>query len=108
MTTTRATSQPQARIVPWRNPLDLVWVKNAFYPGPGSLDQRNDALVMVGSSAFHHFKDANVHQVQAWSVRSKLPHSIEATAMLTEAVIHDHASASQLHLQLSYSTAICR
>lgn len=50
MATIRTTSQSQARIVPWRDPLDLIWVKNAFYPSLGSPDQRNDALMMVGNS----------------------------------------------------------
>ncbi|KAF8425125.1 Las1-like-domain-containing protein [Tirmania nivea] len=92
MASIRPNVQPRARIVPWRSPADLLWVKEAFYPGPDAPDQRYDALTMV----------------QAWSVRGKLPHAIEATAMLTEAIMHDRPGASQLNLQLSYSTAICR
>ncbi|KAF8475672.1 Las1-like-domain-containing protein [Kalaharituber pfeilii] len=84
--------QLRARIVPWRTLSDLLWVKNAFYPGLDAPDQRYEALNMV----------------RVWSVRGRLPHSIEATAMLTEAILHDRFGASQLNLQLTYSTAICR
>ncbi|RPB23768.1 Las1-domain-containing protein [Terfezia boudieri ATCC MYA-4762] len=92
MASIQPNAQSRARIVPWRSSADLLWIKEAFHPGPEAPDQRYDALTMA----------------QAWSVRGKLPHSIEATAMLTEAIMHDRPGASQLNLQLSYSTAICR
>lgn len=41
-------------------------------------------------------------------VRGRLPHAIEATAILTEALLHDVPETSQLNVRLAYSTAICR
>lgn len=42
-------------------------------------------------------------------VRGRLPHAIEATAILTEALLHDvPETSSQLNVRLAYSTAICR
>lgn len=41
-------------------------------------------------------------------MRARIPHSIESTALLTEAMLHDVGGASQLNLRLAYSTAFCR
>ena len=58
MASIRPNAQSRARIVPWRSSTDLLWVKEAFYPGPDAPDQRYDALTMVqpitSSKAFHH------------------------------------------------------
>lgn len=40
--------------------------------------------------------------------RGRLPHAIESTAQLTEAIINDYQGNSRLVIQLAYSTAICR
>ncbi|KAH8148340.1 uncharacterized protein LAJ45_07441 [Morchella importuna] len=80
------------RIVAWRTPADLLEVKAAFYPVSNGEDLRPMALA----------------KVRAWISRTRIPHAIEATALLTEATLHDTSSHSALNSRLAYSTAICR
>ncbi|KAI5790159.1 Las1-like-domain-containing protein [Geopyxis carbonaria] len=80
------------RIVPWRTPTELAEVKNDFFPAQDTTDRRAHA----------------VSKVRAWAVRGALPHSIEATALLTEATLHDVPGISDNVLRLAYSSAVCR
>ncbi|KAL7271817.1 rRNA-processing protein las1 [Rhizina undulata] len=80
------------RLVAWKRPEDLQSVKHAFYPVGDSPDRRQWGL----------------EKVRAWSVRMRLPHAIEATSMLTAAILHDVYTNPSLTRRLTYSTAICR
>jgi ribosomal biogenesis protein LAS1 len=82
-------SRHHPRITAWRSTSELLEVRNALFD---NLDQRPWALA----------------KVRAWTTRSRIPHAIEATSMLVDAVVHDIPNASQLHVRLAYSTAICR
>ena len=46
--------------------------------------------------------------MKAWLVRGRLPHAIESTAQLTDALLHDEVGGPQLVFQLAFATAICR
>ena len=81
-----------AHIVPWRAPSELRAVKALFFSSPLAPDQQLQAL----------------HIVRSWAVRGRIPHSVEATAMLVEAVLNDIPSSPQLNARMVYSTAICR
>lgn len=44
-----------------------------------------------------------------WKLRGNLPHSVDSTAYLTEAVLHDDPTAnSPSAIRAVYSTAFCR
>lgn len=81
--------------VAWRAPSELHHLKTLFFPpnpGPDSSDARLQALSIV----------------RAWTVRTRLPHSIESTAILVSTILADTPSAPHLTLRLAYSSAICR
>ncbi|KAL5343128.1 Las1-like-domain-containing protein [Aspergillus crustosus] len=80
---------------PWRTQTDLLAVRGQFYPaaeydGP---DLRAQACATVG----------------AWKIRGNLPHPIEATALLTDAILHDDAQKNSVFsIRATYSAAFCR
>lgn len=83
------------RPVAWRSPSELLHLKHSFFPtqpSPTDPDPRLHALSLV----------------RALSVRTRLPHSIESTAILTSAILSDTPTASPLTLRLTYASAIIR
>lgn len=48
-------------------------------------------------------------QVSAWKLRGNLPHAVEATALLTDAILHDDASKNSVFsIRATYAAAFCR
>ncbi|KAI9779699.1 MAG: rRNA-processing protein las1 [Geoglossum umbratile] len=83
---------PRAKLVLWRHHDDLLEVRAAFYPPPDGEDRRRDAVMTV----------------RAWSVRGKVPHLIDSTSLLTEAILNDAPDTPQQVVRLAYSAAFCR
>ncbi|KAH0547541.1 hypothetical protein FGG08_000266 [Glutinoglossum americanum] len=47
-------------------------------------------------------------QVRAWSVRGTVPHLIDSTSLLTQAILSDTPDVSQQVVRLTYTAAFCR
>lgn len=48
-------------------------------------------------------------QVEAWKLRGNVPHHVEATALLTDAILHDDAHHNSIFsIRATYSAAFCR
>jgi hypothetical protein len=48
-------------------------------------------------------------QVAAWKLRGNLPHAVEATALLTDAILHDDAAKNSVFsIRATYAAAFCR
>lgn len=48
-------------------------------------------------------------QVEAWKLRGNVPHHVEATALLTDAILHDDAASNSIFsIRATYSAAFCR
>lgn len=48
-------------------------------------------------------------KIYAWKIRGLLPHAVESTAFLTDAVLHDNVDInSTFAIRAVYSTAFCR
>ncbi|KAL5046005.1 Las1-like-domain-containing protein [Aspergillus fruticulosus] len=80
---------------PWKTHSDLLAVRNQFYPPPeyDGPDLRSQACATVS----------------AWKLRGSLPHPVEATALLTDAILHDDASKNSLFaIRATYAAAFCR
>ncbi|KAL4802091.1 Las1-like-domain-containing protein [Aspergillus unguis] len=80
---------------PWKTPSDLLAVRNQFYPLPDyqGPDLRRNACETVA----------------AWKLRGNLPHTVEATALLTDAILHDDASKNSVFaIRATYAAAFCR
>ncbi|OQD74806.1 hypothetical protein PENDEC_c009G00787 [Penicillium decumbens] len=80
---------------PWKSKSQLLDVRNEFYPPPSynGPDLRSHACATV----------------EAWKLRGNLPHHVEATALLTDAILHDDAQTNSIFsIQATYSAAFCR
>ena len=48
-------------------------------------------------------------KVEAWKLRGNVPHHVEATALLTDAILHDDAQSNSIFsIRATYSAAFCR
>ncbi|KAL4904763.1 Las1-like-domain-containing protein [Aspergillus multicolor] len=80
---------------PWKTPSDLLSVRSQFYPPPGyeGPDLRARACAVVS----------------AWKLRGTLPHPIEATALLTDAILNDDGARNSVFaIRATYAAAFCR
>ncbi|RDW63066.1 rRNA-processing protein LAS1 [Aspergillus mulundensis] len=80
---------------PWKTHADLLSVRNQFYPPPTyeGPDLRATACAIVS----------------AWKLRGTLPHTIEATALLTDAILNDDSSRNSVFaIRATYAAAFCR
>jgi ribosomal biogenesis protein LAS1 len=49
------------------------------------------------------------HQVEAWKLRGHLPHAVEATALLTDAILHDDSTHNSVFsIRATYAAAFSR
>ncbi|KAI9837227.1 MAG: hypothetical protein M1819_000301 [Sarea resinae] len=85
---------PHFVIKPWRDDFELLKVRSQFYPPTNAVnDERRHAVDMVG----------------AWKLRGSLPHKVESTALLIDAILNDEKlGASAYSIRSTYSTAFCR
>ncbi|EFW19445.1 rRNA-processing protein las1 [Coccidioides posadasii str. Silveira] len=86
---------PQLTFTPWKEYSQLVAVRDQFYPPPGyqGPDMRPKASSIVW----------------VWKVRGNLPHAVEATALLTDAILHDDPGKNSIFsIRATYSSAFCR
>ncbi|KAE8411452.1 Las1-like-domain-containing protein [Aspergillus pseudocaelatus] len=80
---------------PWKEQSELQTVRSQFYPPPtyNGPDMRSRACATVA----------------AWKLRGNLPHPVEATALLTDAILHDDARKNSIFsIRATYSAAFCR
>jgi ribosomal biogenesis protein LAS1 len=51
----------------------------------------------------------DIGKVEAWKLRGNVPHHVEATALLTDAILHDDAQRNSIFsIRATYSAAFCR
>ncbi|KAJ5049303.1 putative hydroxyacylglutathione hydrolase [Penicillium chrysogenum] len=79
----------------WKTKSQLLEVRNEFYPPPtyAGPDLRSHGCAVV----------------EAWKLRGNVPHHVEATALLTDAILHDDAQRNSIFsIRATYSAAFCR
>lgn len=84
---------------PWRNHSELLNVREWFYAPSASYEptdpkSRRKACDQVSTSMHHTHQPQpiilkTISQVSAWKLRGNLPHAIESTWLLTEAILID-------------------
>jgi ribosomal biogenesis protein LAS1 len=80
---------------PWRDRKELLNIRQRLYwiPWTKEPDRRKQACSIVF----------------AWKLLGHLPHAVESTALLTEAILADKPDVvSSYAIQLSYVSAFCR
>lgn len=79
---------------PWRTPADLLQVRQQLY----SLD-------VSGTDSRQYAVD----RVMAWKLRGNLPHAVESTALLFDAILHHNINTNSIFsIRAVYSAAFCR
>ncbi len=81
-------------ITPWRTQTDLLEVRQQLYSsGVQQTDMQRHA----------------VERIMAWKLRGNLPHAVESTALLVDAVLHhDMDNNSSFSIRAVYGAAFCR
>jgi len=80
-------------INPWRNPGELLHVRQQLYPGQIKNDEgRRQAVALVS----------------VWMQRGNCPHLVESSAILTSAILNDVPGNSTYCVRAAYSAAFCR
>lgn len=86
-------------ITPWRTPSDLLQVRSQLYPSQTSDSSSTTRLTAV-------------NRIMAWKLRGNLPHAVESTALLTDAILHHQQqfqySLSSFSIRAVYSAAFTR
>ncbi|KAI1984825.1 hypothetical protein LOZ53_005318 [Ophidiomyces ophidiicola] len=85
----------QLQFTPWKEHSQLLAVRYQFYPPPSykGPDLRATASALVWT----------------WKIRGNLPHAVEATALLTDAFLHDNPQKNSIFsIRATYSSAFCR
>lgn len=75
---------PRYTITPWRHQTDLLAVRTQLY------DLTSPAHPSTSPFPRRHAVD----RVLAWKLRGNLPHAVESTALLVDAILHHHHSTS--------------
>ncbi|KAJ5107151.1 hypothetical protein N7456_003826 [Penicillium angulare] len=79
----------------WKNKSELLEVRHQFYPSASYDGPDNRSLACS--------------IVEAWKLRGNVPHHVEATALLTDAILHDDAQNNSIFsIRATYSAAFCR
>ncbi|KAI5302644.1 rRNA-processing protein las1 [Ascosphaera pollenicola] len=89
---------PRIQFTPWKEESELVRVRDQFY-GLGAGAQEEEADLRSKACAL----------VWVWKARGNLPHPVEATALLTDAILHDDPTKNSIFsIRATYSAAFCR
>ncbi|KAL2372070.1 cell morphogenesis protein Las1 [Blastomyces gilchristii SLH14081] len=88
---------PRLQFTPWKEPSELLSVRSQFYPSMTTTGEPADMRARACST------------VWVWKLRGNLPHTVEATALLTDAILHDDARKNSIFsIRATYSAAFCR
>ncbi|KAI7641781.1 hypothetical protein D0864_13924 [Hortaea werneckii] len=88
---------PRYTITPWRHQRDLLEVRAQLYPHHTS----NPSSVSPQQTSQDMRRHA-VDRILAWKLRGNLPHAVESTALLVDAILH-HQQQQQQRPQISPS-----
>lgn len=80
-------------ITPWRTQSDLLAVREQLYTLSSGPDNRRSA----------------VERIMAWKLRGNLPHAVESTALLVDAILHHDLSVNSIFsVRAVYAAAFTR
>jgi ribosomal biogenesis protein LAS1 len=81
-------------VTPWRTHADLLAVREQLYPNTNTTED---------------LRSLAVSRIMAWKLRGNLPHAVESTALLTDAILHhDLTTNSIFSVRAVYAAAFTR
>ncbi|KAI7020341.1 hypothetical protein KC355_g2775 [Hortaea werneckii] len=90
---------PRYTITPWRHQRDLLEVRTQLYPQHTTADPSTGAAAMPQQQAVQDMRRHAVDRILAWKLRGNLPHAVESTALLVDAILHHHQQQQQAQPQ---------
>jgi ribosomal biogenesis protein LAS1 len=83
-------------VTPWRTHSDLLAVREQLYP-------------TNNTNTTEDLRSLAVSRIMAWKLRGNLPHAVESTALLTDAILHhDLTTNSIFSVRAVYAAAFTR
>jgi ribosomal biogenesis protein LAS1 len=81
-------------ITPWRTHSDLLSVRQQLYSlNTNSTPTQNQNQHQNANPDLRH---RAVSRIMAWKLRGNLPHAVESTALLTDAILHHDLSINSI------------
>jgi ribosomal biogenesis protein LAS1 len=91
-------------ITPWRTHSDLLTVRQQLYSLPTSQNQTANQ-----NETTPDHRALAISRIMAWKLRGNLPHAIESTALLTDAILHHDLSLNSIFsVRAVYAAAFTR
>ncbi|KAI7366759.1 hypothetical protein KC354_g3947 [Hortaea werneckii] len=92
---------PRYTITPWRHQRDLLEVRAQLYPQHTTANQSTVAAAAAApqQQAVQDMRRHAVDRILAWKLRGNLPHAVESTALLVDAILHHHQQQQQTQPQ---------
>ena len=92
-------------ITPWRTHSDLLAVRQQLYPFNTNTNQNQNETHNTNIDLRHQA----VSRIMAWKLRGNLPHAVESTALLTDAILHHDLSINSIFsVRAVYAAAFTR
>ncbi|GAB1737898.1 hypothetical protein NU219Hw_g2370t1 [Hortaea werneckii] len=92
---------PRYTITPWRHQRDLLEVRAQLYPqhtttaNPSTTVAATVAPQQQQQQTGPDMRRHAVDRILAWKLRGNLPHAVESTALLVDAILHHHHQQQQ-------------
>ena len=81
---------PRYTITPWRHQRDLLEVRAQLYP-----QHTSNPSTVPPQQPHQDMRRHAVDRILAWKLRGNLPHAVESTALLVDAILHHHQQQQQ-------------
>ncbi|KAI6808517.1 hypothetical protein KC342_g18581, partial [Hortaea werneckii] len=78
---------PRYTITPWRHQRDLLEVRAQLYPHH-TTTANPSTVAAAPQQNVHDMRRHAVDRILAWKLRGNLPHAVESTALLVDAILH--------------------
>lgn len=96
-------------ITPWRTHSDLLAVRQQLYSLNINQNQHQNQTQDQNQNATLDLRPQAVSRIMAWKLRGNLPHAVESTALLTDAILHHDLSINSIFsVRAVYAAAFTR
>jgi len=96
-------------ITPWRTQSDLLAVRQQLYSLNTNSSHNQDPNQNGNRDAYLDLRHQAVSRIMAWKLRGNLPHAVESTALLTDAILHHDLSINSIFsVRAVYAAAFTR
>ncbi|KAI7209696.1 hypothetical protein KC333_g8598 [Hortaea werneckii] len=85
---------PRYTITPWRHQRDLLEVRAQLYPHHTTTASPS-TVAAAPQQNVHDMRRHAVDRILAWKLRGNLPHAVESTALLVDAILHHQQQQQQ-------------